>query len=300
MARPIETGLGYFPMNTGIFSDRKIRKLLKTFDAKGYLIYSFVLCEIYKDKGYFVRCDSDFLFDISDTLNQTESLVKEVIQFCVINGLFDKRVFDVENVLTSIGVQKRYIKIKNWPISKLDKKYIISLECGVIEEKQVINQEKQGVIQEKPPINDEIIPQSKVKKSKEKQSKVKKSIEGGEETSPTNPIDEKKSILRKRYFNLVEEIKELYPDPTEFEKTHIFGSQNTPKCFLTYWGEPNKSFTKLRFEMEKTWNTAIRVKTWLTNVDKWDKNQSVPLNKGENPKNWLYPSMNKPIMRTER
>lgn len=33
--------------------------------------------------------------------------------------------------------------------------------------------------------------------------------------------------------------------------------------FYNYWTEPNPSKTKMRFEMEKTWDTARRLETWL-------------------------------------
>lgn len=32
--------------------------------------------------------------------------------------------------------------------------------------------------------------------------------------------------------------------------------------FHRYWTEPNKSNTKMRFEMEKTWSTALRLENW--------------------------------------
>lgn len=34
------------------------------------------------------------------------------------------------------------------------------------------------------------------------------------------------------------------------------------RCFYDYWTEPNKSKTKLRFEMEKTWDLSRRLQTW--------------------------------------
>ena len=41
--------------------------------------------------------------------------------------------------------------------------------------------------------------------------------------------------------------------------------------FIDYWTEPNKSNTKMKFELNKTWKTALRLKTWATNQKKWDK-----------------------------
>ena len=157
MARTIETGVKYFPLDTGIFSDRKIRKLLLTFGAKGFLVYTFVLCEIYKDKGYFVQCDDDFLLDIAYTLNLPESTVSEIVNFCVSNVLFDKRVFDVEKALTSSGIQKRFSEIKKRSDIKI-------LDC------HKINVTEMPINVTEMPINDALIPQ---KKRKEKEIKVK-------------------------------------------------------------------------------------------------------------------------------
>ena len=41
--------------------------------------------------------------------------------------------------------------------------------------------------------------------------------------------------------------------------------------FIDYWTEPNKSNTKMKFELNKTWKTSLRLKTWATNQKKWDK-----------------------------
>ena len=35
--------------------------------------------------------------------------------------------------------------------------------------------------------------------------------------------------------------------------------------FMEYWTEPNKSGTKMRFELEKTWSLSRRLKTWSRN-----------------------------------
>ena len=44
--------------------------------------------------------------------------------------------------------------------------------------------------------------------------------------------------------------------------------------FIDYWTEPNKSNTKMKFELNKTWKTALRLKTWSANQKKWDKPKS--------------------------
>ncbi len=42
-------------------------------------------------------------------------------------------------------------------------------------------------------------------------------------------------------------------------------SKETIRDFYEYWVEPNKSNTKFRQEMQKTWDTKRRLKTWTKN-----------------------------------
>ena len=44
--------------------------------------------------------------------------------------------------------------------------------------------------------------------------------------------------------------------------------------FIDYWTEPNKSNTKMKFELNKTWKTELRLKTWAANQKKWDNSKS--------------------------
>ena len=44
--------------------------------------------------------------------------------------------------------------------------------------------------------------------------------------------------------------------------------------FIDYWTEPNKSNTKMKYELNKTWSTKLRLKTWAANQKKWDKPKS--------------------------
>lgn len=58
------------------------------------------------------------------------------------------------------------------------------------------------------------------------------------------------------------------------------------KDFFYYWTEPNKSKTKMRFEMEKTWDIARRLRTFEKNQISWKKGSSAkPEPAGE--KYWL-------------
>jgi hypothetical protein len=48
----------------------------------------------------------------------------------------------------------------------------------------------------------------------------------------------------------------------EFKESY---SRDMLISFYEYWIEPNKSKTKMRFEMEKTWDLSLRLKKWSRN-----------------------------------
>ena len=81
MARPLKKGLGYFPLDTDLYSDRKIQRLLRKYGCKGICIYLAILCEIYREKGYYISYDSDFCFDISVILGLDEATVSEAVLY---------------------------------------------------------------------------------------------------------------------------------------------------------------------------------------------------------------------------
>lgn len=114
MARPIKESLNYFPLDTGFFGDRKIKRLLKTFGGKGTTIYTFLLCEIYRENGYFLKWDEHYPEDIADALGAgfTPSLVSEVLSLCLKIDLLDNNLFGSFSILTSAGIQKRYVSAK--------------------------------------------------------------------------------------------------------------------------------------------------------------------------------------------
>jgi len=49
-------------------------------------------------------------------------------------------------------------------------------------------------------------------------------------------------------------------------------SEEDKVAFAEYWTEPNKSNTKMRFEMEKTWDLSRRMKRWVSS--NFNKNKS--------------------------
>lgn len=172
MARPSKTGLAYYNIDSDLFQNRKIKRLIKTFSGKGFMIYSFVLNEIYRDNGCFIVWDLNTAFDVSDTLNVTENLVKEVIEYCGVVGLFNTELLSREGILTSKNIQERWEKISKEAkrsinkVSQLNPKYSLTHE-----ETELIPEETQEIMEETTP-KAEVIPQSKGKESIEYKYRV--------------------------------------------------------------------------------------------------------------------------------
>lgn len=76
------------------------------------------------------------------------------------------------------------------------------------------------------------------------------------------------------------EIKEEIKDREEKFKETIrpfIGTYSKEMCikFFTYWSEPNKTNTKMRFELEKTWEISRRLLTWSNNNKTFDNGKQI-------------------------
>mgnify|MGYP004513593215 FL=1 len=110
MGRNTKHGLEYFPMDIDIFSDLKIRKLIKRQGGKAITVYALLLCNIYKE-GYYIQWDEELPFFCSELTGFDEAYISEVIKTCLSLGLFSKTLFESRHVLTSKGIQTRYQRI---------------------------------------------------------------------------------------------------------------------------------------------------------------------------------------------
>ena len=111
MARPNKSGLDYFPLDVDIFEDDKLKFIRVRFDEKGELIVIKILAKIYRGNGYYTEWNEDISLIFADSAgkNITANLANDVVHELVKRGFFDKGIFDRFNVLTSKGIQKRYI-----------------------------------------------------------------------------------------------------------------------------------------------------------------------------------------------
>lgn len=110
MARPQKSGLDYFPLDIDFFTDDKIKFIRARFKAKGTDVTVRLLCKIYRN-GYFLKWDDDtaLVFSSFDCDDCTVGLANDVVEELVKRGFFDEDIFNRFDVLTSKGIQKRYL-----------------------------------------------------------------------------------------------------------------------------------------------------------------------------------------------
>ena len=116
MARPTKKGVDYFPFDVGFFGDKNVRILKARYRADGIAVYVKILCDVYKEGYYLPVVDwEDYVFVIADELGISTDKVEQIITFLQSHAMV--RVFkkkdeltgiDVDAVITSHGIQKRY------------------------------------------------------------------------------------------------------------------------------------------------------------------------------------------------
>lgn len=90
-----------------------------------------------------------------------------------------------------------------------------------------------------------------------------KELEEKENSSGASAPDHKKNDLEKKQKDFYQS---LVPFVKQYDKKMI-------RSFFDYWSEPNKSKTKIRWELEKTWDLKKRLDRWQLNDDKFSKKE---------------------------
>ena len=159
MARPVKLGLDYFPTDTDILKNIKIRKLIRKYRELGFVLYLQLLTDIYRN-SYFIELSDEYIFDLADQFHKRDKTILEMIDFMVEVDLFNKNLRNIL-ILTSPSIQKRYFTVKGNSYNGLEKDLLYILI---------------PLSTEKPPVISEEMPQSKVKERKGKESKENESI----------------------------------------------------------------------------------------------------------------------------
>jgi hypothetical protein len=187
--RKAKQGLDYYPMDVDMFSDIKIRKLVRRHGGRAVAVYTLLLCMIYKN-GYFLPVDDDLPFILSEYLPDfTEEYIKGVIDSCLQFDLFSSRIYSEEKVISSEGIQKRYKNICNlmkrkgvigdFNLLEPSEAHLISSEEIPIPSQEIpFSSQEKPISSEETPINTETFRNSSgLSPQKENKKKIKRNQE---------------------------------------------------------------------------------------------------------------------------
>lgn len=171
MARPTKLGLDYFPHDTHTDQDTALALVEAEFGLEAYAVY-FKLLEFIYSQGYAIPWGPDecLLFTKRIGAFGVSSRISEIIKGLVRRSLFDGRVLNSFQILTSASIQARWLEAKRKKVEDIDKRFRLVADNRTAPEVSApeigVNTPENGVFAAKTPVSAEITPQSKVKESR--------------------------------------------------------------------------------------------------------------------------------------
>ena len=197
MARPTAKGVEYFPLNVNFINDLKVRKLLLSCGAEAIAVLIYLLSTIYKDEGYYVEIHEDEIDLIALDVNVTPEFVLKVINKACEVRFFDVNLYENFNILTSKGIQERYLKI-----TERRKNSVVITQFNLVNVyNNSVNVNNNSINVDNNPVNVYKSTQSKVKESKVKKSKVK-SLSNDSVKNVYLTETEKRDCMNKKIYEL--------------------------------------------------------------------------------------------------
>jgi hypothetical protein len=108
MARPKKEGLEYFPLDVDIDQDDKVIVVVAKHGMLGFGIIIKLMMEIYKNGYYYEWTEKEQLI-FSSRINVDINTALEVVNDCIKWGFFHNKMFKDHSILTSKGIQERFL-----------------------------------------------------------------------------------------------------------------------------------------------------------------------------------------------
>lgn len=167
MARPVKVGLDYFPLD--VVMNNRMGLIEAEFGLNGFAVVVKLFQEIYGKEGYYCEWTNEVALLFAKKNGVGYNVVSEIVNCAVKRGIFNKELLQKYSILTSLGIQSRYIEAKRGKISLIKSEYLL-FNVPQIQ----INETETRVNETKTPVNVETIPQRKEKESKVNENKEKK------------------------------------------------------------------------------------------------------------------------------
>lgn len=102
-----KVGLDWFALDVAM--DTKVELLEAEFGLKGFAVFVKLLQRIYGENGYYCEWDEEVELLFSRRINEGRSFVSEVVRTAIRRGIFDEDKFKNYGILTSRGIQERFL-----------------------------------------------------------------------------------------------------------------------------------------------------------------------------------------------
>ena len=127
MGRKFKEGLDYFELDCQL--DDKIKLIQAEFGLKGFAVVVKLFQRIYGERGYYCEWNEDtiLMFMSENGLgSENKSLIQGITEACIRRGLFSDKLYNEYGILTSHGIQERYVNaVSRRESVKMEKAYLL-------------------------------------------------------------------------------------------------------------------------------------------------------------------------------
>lgn len=106
--RKCKVGIDYFSHDVDTMQDKKIKLLKAKHGLAGYAVYFRLLEELYKESGFYLKCDNDFNTLFADDNNLDYNVYILILNDCIKEELFNNKLYKAHGILTSKRIQENY------------------------------------------------------------------------------------------------------------------------------------------------------------------------------------------------
>jgi len=163
MARPEKKGLDYFPLDCHM--DDKFKLLIGQYGPKAFSVIVHLFQKIYGEEGYYCEWNEDISILMASELSMgaESNLIMNIVDKAMQRNFFSRDLYEKYGILTSAGIQRRYLAAVSRRTSvEVKKEYLLLTDV-----KNVENVNINGINADRNPKNVSSNTQSKVNKKKE-------------------------------------------------------------------------------------------------------------------------------------
>lgn len=108
MPRPGKPGLDYFPLDVAL--DSKFELIEAEFGLTGFAVVVKLYQKIYGEQGYYCEWTEEVALLFGKRSGLGGNVVSEIVEASIKRGIFDRTQYERNHILTSSGIQKRYLE----------------------------------------------------------------------------------------------------------------------------------------------------------------------------------------------